>query len=95
MTSQGKPGQEMDQSTNVQWGQAESAFRDLGIVSRLGCIYDVYFITIEGGINYSYLFQYTLSTYPPSLQGSYLPNNVINFCKLTHPPIPQLTLLCL
>ena len=36
MTSQVKPGQEMDRSTNVQWGQAASAFRDLGIVSRLG-----------------------------------------------------------
>ena len=29
MTSQVKPGREMDRSTNVQWVQAASAFRDL------------------------------------------------------------------
>jgi hypothetical protein len=28
--------QQRDRSTNVQWVQAASAFRDLGIVSRLG-----------------------------------------------------------
>jgi hypothetical protein len=36
MTSQVKPGQEMDGSTSVQWVQEASAFRDLGVVSQLG-----------------------------------------------------------
>ncbi len=34
--SQRKPGQEMDRSTTAPWGQAASAFRDLGLVSQLG-----------------------------------------------------------
>ena len=36
MTSQVKPGREMDRSTSVQWVQEASAFRDLGVVSQLG-----------------------------------------------------------